>query len=252
MSDDANPLPPVPDVQLTMPELGETLFPRPPWKRPLFGGWQLHLDMPPLLDLDEVMSRIRGQINAGSPPDWALLPAWTPPTPPPAWLTPPPAATPSPWTAPPKPPQPQTPWSDSQTKPASVGDLLKAVLEVPAVKTAKDQLQADAQSEMGRLWQATKNDPTAWAFAVPVLVGVGASAYLAGTRLDPVKNLGTTDVPLVSSVFKNSVAVPWFPALKIDWTYDSTLNKTLTDPLHPKRYDIGLTLDVLKLIRGGK
>ena len=46
--------------------------------------------------------------------------------------------------------------------------------------------------------------------------------------------------------------MPWIPALKIDWTYDSTLNKTLTDPLHPKRVEVGLKLDVMQLIRDMK
>jgi hypothetical protein len=140
---------------------------------------------------------------------------------------------------------PQTPWSDAPPRAATVGDLFKAVLTVPAVKNAKDTLEADAQSELGRVWQATKDDPKTWAFWVPAIVGVGAAAYLAGTRLEPVKSLGTTGLP----IFKNSVAVPWMPALKIDWSYDSTINNTLTDPLHPKRFDIGLQVDVMQLIR---
>jgi hypothetical protein len=251
MSDDNTlDLPPVPDVTLTMPELGDSLFPQPPWKRRSLGGWQLHLDLPPLLDLSDVFAKIHGQASADTPPSWLTLPAWVPPAQP-NWLTPPPAATPNPWAAPPK-PQPQNPFGDDKTKPATAGDLLKAVLMVPAVKDAKDKLEADAQSELGRVWQQTKSDPTSWPFWLPVVVGVGATAYLAGTRLDPVKNLGTTDVPGVSSVFKNSVAVPWMPSLSIDWTYDSTLNQTLTDPLHPKRFDIGLKLDVMKLIRDMK
>jgi hypothetical protein len=228
-----------------MPELGDSLFTQPPWKKSAFGGWQLHLDLPPLLDLDEVFAKIQAQASADNPPNWLQLPAWTPPGPTQTWLTPPPAPPPNLWAAPPTLPKPQTPWSDPQTRTASVGDLLKAVLAVPAVKQAKDTLEVDAQSELSRVWQATKDDPKTWAFWVPAIVGVGAAAYLAGTRLDPIKGLGTTDLP----VFKNSVAVPWMPALKIAWTYDSTVNKALTDPMHPKRYDIGIQVDVMQLIR---
>jgi hypothetical protein len=121
----------------------------------------------------------------------------------------------------------------------------RAVRHLPVMIFSSVASAQAAQSELGRVWQATKDDPKTWAFWVPAIVGVGAAAYLAGTRLEPVKSLGTTGLP----IFKNSVAVPWMPALKIDWSYDSTINNTLTDPLHPKRFDIGLQVDVMQLIR---
>src|SRR5262245_5231867 len=102
-------LPPVPDVQLRLPELGETLFPAPPWKRRLLGGSQLHLDLPPEFDFAESLEFLRLRLSSSTPPAWSLQPAWLP-APQPAWLTAPtPPAKPNPWVAPPKPPEPQTP-----------------------------------------------------------------------------------------------------------------------------------------------
>ena len=243
-------LPPVPDFQLHMPQLGESLFPQPPWNQPLVDGLRLHLDLPPILDLDAATEQVLRMLDSTNPPDWALpsalpllglpIPAAGLPAPP----TPSPTPRANPWS---KPPQPNgMPWTDPP-RPATVGDLTKAILKVPAVDDALKGLEKQGQSLLNRNFQLMKQHPESLLLEVPCVVAAGYAAYLVGTKFDPVAQASTGSLP----GFSSSVSLG-LPGLKLKWTYEDTVQHALTDPGHPKKWSAGVELDVNELLRSIK
>lgn len=149
-----------PDFQLTTPTLGSGLYQRKPlrlldddlkldptlvtWPGPFLGIEQTHPDLVPFLRLEPIFDAYRN-------------------TPPALRFPSMPEASPAPSGKGPNP----------EARPATFADLVDAVMLVPEVQRARDQLESIGQAQLHRAWADMKANPASFAVAVPLVVGVG-------------------------------------------------------------------------------
>ncbi|MDZ8055684.1 MAG: DUF4157 domain-containing protein [Aulosira sp. ZfuVER01] len=171
--DETSSLPPVPNYQLSPPSL---LQPPDPASR--YGlGMDMHLQLDPQLQaaMQHIQQQLHpasirpalSQINLGVLPDRS-----SPNTPNPfATTTPPPASPLVPAGA-----GPETPRS------ATTGDLLSAIMAVPAIDSALNSLQTQASERISQDWGRLRTGEQVAVVSTTVLIGAGA---LAGVLSDP-------------------------------------------------------------------
>ncbi|OUL31315.1 hypothetical protein BV372_20350 [Nostoc sp. T09] len=174
--DETSSLPPVPNYQLSPPSL---LQPPDPASR--YGlGMDMHLQLDPQLQamaMQHIQQQLHpaairpalNQINLGVLPNQG---SGSPNTPNPfATPTPPPAAPLVPAGA--GPDTPQT---------ATAGDLLSAIMAVPAIDGALNSLQTQASDRFSQDWRRLRTGEQVAVVSTTVLIGAGA---LAGVLSDP-------------------------------------------------------------------
>jgi len=93
---------------------------------------------------------------------------------PPPWVTAPPVSEPRPLV--PRGAGPETP------RPATAGDVLKAVMRIPAVDTTLTRLQTEARDRLSSDWRSLSTGGKAAVITQSAVIGAGA---LAGVLSDP-------------------------------------------------------------------
>ena len=168
------------DYRLTMPSLGSA--------KPLSlfaPGQEPHLHLDPwvqayaLLDPDAILQAMLAldlSLSAPSPPNLTL------PTPPAGAGAPPPSAGTGP-TAPAPSAQTVTRGAGPSTpRPASAGDLLAAVMAIPAVKTEITKLRDRATDQLKRDWRSLSTGDKVVGISVTALIASGAIAGIVSNN----------------------------------------------------------------------
>ncbi|MEH1966133.1 hypothetical protein [Nostoc sp.] len=174
--DETTSLPPVPNYQLTPPSLLQPPDPTSRYKL----GMDMHLQLDPQLQA-MAMQHIQQQLNpatirpALSQINLGVLPTQGASNP----STPNPFATP---TLPPASPTVPAGAGPDTTRTATAGDLLKAIMAVPAIDSALTSLQTQAGDRIQQDWRRLSTGGQIGLISTTALIGVGA---IAGVISDP-------------------------------------------------------------------
>jgi nucleoid-associated protein YgaU len=214
-----DPLPPVPNYQLTPPSFGQPTDPASRYR--LGGDLTLRLDpqIQAMIQQHTLMSLQPGLVSSGIAGLGRGLPALTPSsTPggssvPPAATSPTPASTPSSSTpgSSATPPAPRS--TPEPPRPGSVGDIFSAIAAYPTIQSALTRLQTEAEAQALRDWNRLRTGERVVLVSSGIVIAVPALGF---SLADP-----TMRAQLGSILNGTPLPVPGVPWLHLETNLQS-------------------------------